>query len=216
MKRLILLLLSIFMFICILYACTEISSDKCVACEYVELIDSRDTEPAPLEPLPEITTTYDTYAITTETTLAFPDIKEPEPEYDIKESDITILAKLLYGECRGVESKQEQAAVIWCVLNRVDSTDNYYPDTIKGVVTQKGHFTGYKNSNPVWPEFKELAEDVLTRWYREKDGEINVGRVLPKDYLWFHGNGTNNIFRNAYKSKQGNKWNWSYTNPYSN
>ena len=44
-------------------------------------------------------------------------------EYEIAESDINYLAKTLYGEARGIESKMEKAAVCWCILNRVDSDE---------------------------------------------------------------------------------------------
>lgn len=144
--------------------------------------------------------------------------EESSEEVNIDEykEDAKIIAKLLYGECRGVESTQEKAAVVWCVLNRVDSSDNYYPDSISGVITQKNHFAGYNKSNPILPELLNIAEDVLYRWQKEKLGYEDVGRVLPSDYLWFHGNGEENIFRNYYKGNSGSVWNWSLPNPYEN
>jgi len=39
----------------------------------------------------------------------------------------------------------------------------------------------------------------LTRWYAEREGQVEVGRVLPADYLWFSGDGERNHFRNAYR-----------------
>lgn len=46
---------------------------------------------------------------------ATPITERPEQE------EIEMLAKLIWGEARGVESTTEKAAVAWCVLNRVDS-----------------------------------------------------------------------------------------------
>ena len=61
------------------------------------------------------------------------------------------LAKTVWGEARGC-SKTQQAAVVWCVLNRVDSEAPYFPDSIVEVVTQRGQFDGYDPDNPVEPD----------------------------------------------------------------
>lgn len=131
-------------------------------------------------------------------------------ESKITERDIVLCAKLLWGEARGVKSKAEQAAVIWCVLNRLDAG---YSDTIEGVITARGQFTGYRKSNPVTDELYELARDVLMRYYLEKAGIQNAGRTLPKDYLWFTGYRGRNRFRNKYRST--NYWDWSLPDPYT-
>ena len=47
----------------------------------------------------------------------------------------------------------------------------------------------------------------------EKEGNENVGRVLPPHYNWFHGDGRHNHFRNAYKN--GTRWDWSLPTPYA-
>ena len=127
----------------------------------------------------------------------------------IDESDVTVLAKLVWGEARGV-GKTEQAAVVWCVLNRVDA--GYADGTIYGVATARGQFTGYRSSNPVTDAQREIAADVLYRWYLEKLGVEDVGRVLPKEYLYFRGNGLGNVFRTTYKN--GTVWDWSLPSPY--
>ena len=108
------------------------------------------------------------------------------------DEDAIALAKLTWGEARGVpdlkingrviSTRTQQAAVMWTVLN------------------------GYSEEHPVEAELLELAYDVLDRWNAEKHGET-VARELPSRYLWFHGDGTWNWFRDAYKN--GNKWDWS-------
>lgn len=130
----------------------------------------------------------------------------------IDQADAEILAKLVWGEARGVKSKAEQAAVIWCALNRVDAEGYACGRSVEYVVTFPNQFTGYRASNPVTPELYELAVDVLTRWQREKAGESNVGRVLPFEYQWFAGDGKRNHFRDAYRG--GNRWDWSLPDPY--
>lgn len=142
--------------------------------------------------------------------------EEPEEPKEVPAVDWTneakYLAKTIWGEARGC-STTEQAAVVWCILNRVDSEDPYYPDDIIGVVTQRDQFAGYKSSYPVLPEFYDLALDIIDRWQREKTGEVEVGRVLPAEYLWFHGDGDHNHFRDAYRGNF-NVWDWTLPSPY--
>lgn len=124
-------------------------------------------------------------------------------------NEIKMLAKLVYREARGVKSKAQQAAVIWCVLNRVDTKG--FPNTISKVITQKSQFA-WNSNTPVKKEFEKLAEDVVKRWLLEKKGQKNVGRTLPKSYLYFYGDGKKNYFRKTYKGKA--TWNWSLPSPY--
>lgn len=130
---------------------------------------------------------------------------------DSYDQEAQYIAKVVWAEARGC-SKTEQAAVIWCILNRVDSDIKDMPDDIISVVTAPNQFA-YRDSSPITDELYELAKDVISRWEREKNGETNVGRVLPKEYLWFHGDGTNNHFRDAFKG--GNRWDWSLESPYN-
>lgn len=124
------------------------------------------------------------------------------------EEEVIVLAKMLWGEARGIPSDTEKAACIWCVLNRVDNGMG----SIVEVVTAPYQFVGYQEDHPVDPELKALCEDVLARWYQEKDGKTDVGRVLPSNYLFFTGDGQHNHFRNAYKN--GDIWTWDYESPY--
>ena len=143
--------------------------------------------------------------------------KEKESEIDISniekkyKDEIPYIARTVWGEARGC-SETEQAAVIWCILNRVDSSIRYMPDNIIDVVTQKHQFLGYVETFPVTEEIRKLVIDVLTRWEMEKAGVENVGRVLPPEYMWFHGDGRHNHFRDSYRG--GNRWDWSLDSPY--
>jgi hypothetical protein len=116
----------------------------------------------------------------------------------------------VYAEARGIDDKTEQAAVIWCVLNRVDKKHGG-KKTITGVVTARNQFA-YSSRTKVKKEFKLLAQDVLIRWLLEKRGVDDVGRVLPKDYLYFAGRNGHNYFRKTYKSRE--YWDWSLPNVY--
>lgn len=123
---------------------------------------------------------------------------------------VEALAQTVWGEARGC-STTEQAAVVWCILNRAD--DDGFPDDPLMIVQQKSQFDGYHPDYPVEPELVALVEDVLSRWELEKTAVGSVGRVLPEDYLFFEGDGTHNHFRQNY-IKTGETWDWSLPSPY--
>ena len=110
------------------------------------------------------------------------------------EEDAAEVAKMLWGEARGC-TRDNQIKCAWVVCNRVD--DERFPDTIQGVLEQPHQFHGYDPAYPVTDELYSIAFDVLTRWSYEKQG-VPVRRELPKSFLWFTGNGRENIFREEY------------------
>jgi hypothetical protein len=125
-----------------------------------------------------------------------------------------MIAKTMYREGRGIKSKTELACVAWTILNRVDAgAGNVY-----SVITQRHQFA-YSSSAPTVSDYGydlvELAHDVIERWEREHAGEENVGRVLPKNYLWYGGHSGHNWFRCAYNDFS-NPWNYALPTPYEN
>ena len=124
------------------------------------------------------------------------------------DADAVILAKIMRSEGGSIKSDTEKACLAWVVLNRVDAG---YGDTIAVVATAAAQF-GYNSKTPVRDDLLYLSYDVLGRWAREKNGETDVGRVLPKDYMWYNGDGKHNYFRNAYIG--GTIWDYSLTSPY--
>ena len=161
--------------------------------------------------VPETTTAK---AVTTTEPVAeqevYTDSDEPENIGSFNNDEVIMLCKVTYGEA-GSLSKTQQAAVVWCILNRVDSVA--YPNTIAKVITQKSQFYGYRESNPINETTKSVVLDVLNRWVREKNGATDVGRVLPKEYMYFTGNGRENIFRLSSKTSS-QAWDWSLPSPY--
>lgn len=137
--------------------------------------------------------------------------EDPAPSLDDYAEEVVILAKLTYCEARGVDSITEQACVMWTVLNRVDA----YNETIEEVVLAPYQFC-YSSGAPTIADngcdLKKLAEDVILRWLLEKDGETNVGRVLPKDYLFFNGVDGHNWFKK--ECGVGVSWDYSLLSPY--
>lgn len=136
---------------------------------------------------------------------------EDQEAIDPMEASKVALAKMVWGEARGC-STTEQAATIWCVLNRYDSGDRFWADTVEGITTQPCQFYGYDPSNPVDPDILALVEDVLARWMAEKECVGGVGRVLPKEYLYFTGDGAHNYFTTEWQG--GQTWDWSLESPY--
>ena len=131
---------------------------------------------------------------------------------EISESDIRRMARTLYGECRSDDvPTREKAAVVWCILNRLDSPN--FPDTIEEVVVYS-QFHGYKRKYPVREDLEAIVRDVVARWQLEKQGYVGVGRVLPADYYFFRADrsGYSNVFRKEYKSKE--LWDWDLPDPY--
>ena len=124
------------------------------------------------------------------------------------DADAQMIARVIWGEARGIKSQTERACIVWTILNRVD----HYGWPIKKTVTMRGQFY-YSTRFPVTQENLWLARDVLKRWSNEKAGAKNVGRVLPRGYMWYTGNGRHNVFRNRYRGGQRyvNKARWPYS-----
>lgn len=153
--------------------------------------------------------TYEQVEATENTEVAEGMIQEtPEVVTYYTDEDIIMIAKVLWAECRGVPSDTEKACVAWTILNRVDADDS---QTIADVIKAKHQFA-WNSGSPVDDGLYDLAADVLERWNLEKNGQSDVGRVLPSDYLWFSGDGNHNYFRNEYKG--GDIWDYSLPSPY--
>lgn len=124
------------------------------------------------EPLTtEIQTTETVIETVTETV-------EPETEITespIDENDLEMLAHLLNGEAGANWCTDEMIYYVGSVvLNRVES--EYFPDTIEGVIFQKGQYAstwdGNYDKEPTQRCY-EIAEDLLLN-----------GSVLPKDVVY--------------------------------
>lgn len=79
-------------------------------------------------------------------------------------SDVELLAKVISAEARG-ESYEGQVAVGAVILNRVAHPS--FPDSLSGVIYQKGAFSCVNDSNwyqPVAESSKRAARDALNGW----------------------------------------------------
>lgn len=147
--------------------------------------------------------TYSSPPVEIQSTVDYSSLYPPTNE------ELEILAKILYREARGVTDRAQQAAVVWCILNRVD--DGYWGDTIEQVATYPNAFAWVPDT-PVEEELMLLVSDVCERWNLEKSGVENVGRTLPRDYLYFTGDGERNNFTREWRGSE--IWDWSLPSPY--
>ena len=88
----------------------------------------------------------------------------------------------------------------------------YVPNAAE-VIEAPYQFSGYNPEYPVKEEFALLAADVLTRYRAERDGEENVGRVLPAEYCFFTGDGRRNHFTTEWESTDC--FGWTLESPYT-
>lgn len=126
------------------------------------------------------------------------------------ESDIELLARVIWGEAPYIESKAEQAAVVWCVLNRVDYYETFTIEQIVKAPYQFYYEYGAGKSVPI--RYIALAADVVSRWEREHAGQVDVGRTLPAEYQFFVGDGEHNNFTTEWRGTD--YWDWSLPSPY--
>lgn len=114
--------------------------------------------------------------------------------YDLNDKDVDWLARLAF--LSPLTAKENKAALMWLVLNRVDS--DAFPSTIRQVIAQKSEFGFWSEDKFIKPENlavnRELARLVMNQWLSEKDG-LNAGRLIPKEalFLRFSGEGNRNI-----------------------
>lgn len=122
------------------------------------------------------------------------------------------MAGVMYAESRGL-SAYEMSMICWCILNRYDT--QRYGKTLHSVIWAKSQFAhstrtvSDNGTDLIW-----LANDVLSRWYRENQGETEVGRTLPQGYCFYYGDGYHNNFR--MKNSGKGYHNFGLWNPYEN
>jgi len=128
------------------------------------------------------------------------------------EETIEVLTNTLYGEARGIKGDHKKAAVIWCILNRYDNGN--YGKTIIDVATAPNQFCGYVkdrvyNDLNSYNHCREIVIDVLDRYYTDEQ----IGRTLPKDYLYFVAHNGDNVFTQKWQGTD--YWDWSLGSPYN-
>ena len=133
---------------------------------------------------------------------------------DAHYSDAVMMAKTMYGEAKGIGDKRELSMICWTILNRYDS--GRFGGSISAIITSPRQFA-YRASAPTvnqcGVDLLALSQDVLSRWYREKQGEADIGRTLPPGYCFYYGDGRHNYFRTSDRGK-GYLYFEGYGDPY--
>lgn len=132
------------------------------------------------------------------------------------ETDAEVLAKTMNREAGGFnlsvpQAKMEVACVGWTILNAFDT--GRFGQSITAICNPD--YVAYNYNTVIREDLLELATDILIRWYLEKDGYVDIGRVLPDGYVYFYGDGLHNYFRNVFNNTN-NIWDYSLNNPYAN
>ncbi len=117
------------------------------------------------------------------------------PETPLTNSDVTMLARMVWGEARGC-APEEQRLVVWTVLQRVDAGGVFAQyDTIEAAVTAPGQFVGYDENHPVDSDIYNLCLDVLSEWQSGAEPPTHEIYAPTTPYYFFDGDGRHNWFR---------------------
>ena len=112
------------------------------------------------------------------------------------DSDITMLARTVYGEARGC-TPEEWALVVWTVLQRVDADE--WDDTIAEVVTAQGQFAGYNAGYPVEEAIREVCAAEVAKWARGGDAPTHEVYAPRVPYYFFDASCGSNWFREEWR-----------------
>lgn len=133
------------------------------------------------------------------------------PRYGFTNDDIYLLAQLLCGQdkisgdgeydfvCRGklVEPYfPEMSKVLCVVMNRQRS--GCFPNTVKGIITQKGQFSVIPNNLHATPSVQAI--ETIQQWCDAYDNYDSSIQTIPEDHLYFYaGKNNTNVTRENYK-----------------
>ncbi len=120
---------------------------------------------------------------------------EKPPHYEYTDSDVDMLAKLVYREA-GACSADEQRLIVWTVFQRIDSTDYDFRNmnTIEAVVTAPYQFA-YDETAPITEDIRELCVEELEKWVNGASPPTLEPYAPTLPYLFFEGDGYHGWFR---------------------
>lgn len=104
------------------------------------------------------------------------------------------VARVLYGTALH-HSEDAQKAVVWCILNRVESS--LYPDNIQDVCSQESQWMGYSPENPIIASLYDVADEVISGW--EQGGY----RAISPDFLFLSWDSKDIVLRTSFNENAG-------------
>lgn len=114
------------------------------------------------------------------------------------EKEAEYISKVVYGTAKN-HSVNDQKAVVWCILNRVESAG--YPDTVQGVCEQPKQWMGYSEDNPVMESIYDMVLEILKSWHN------NGHRPMGKEFVFLSWSSKEILLRDTFvESKDTRYW----------
>lgn len=114
------------------------------------------------------------------------------------EKEAEYISKVVYGTAKN-HSVNDQKAVVWCILNRVESAG--YPDTVQGVCEQPKQWMGYSEDNPVMESIYDMVLEILKAWHN------NRHRPMGKEFVFLSWSSKEILLRDTFvESKDTRYW----------
>lgn len=106
------------------------------------------------------------------------------------EREAEYISKVVYGMGRN-HSINDQKAIVWCILNRVESTG--FPSIIAEVCQQPQQWIGYSDDNPVLTEIYDMVLPILKNWHN------NAHRPMDKSYVYLSWSSDEILLRDTFE-----------------
>ena len=113
------------------------------------------------------------------------------------EKEAEYISKVVYGTAKN-HSLNDQKAVVWCILNRVESSG--YPDTVQGVCEQPKQWMGYSEDNPVMESIYNMVLEILKAWHN------NGHRPMGKEFVFLSWSSKEIILRDTFEENKGTRY----------
>ena len=113
------------------------------------------------------------------------------------EKEAEYISKVVYGTARN-HSVNDQKAVVWCILNRVESAG--YPDTVQGVCEQPKQWMGYSEDNPVMESIYDMVLEILKSWHN------NGHRPMGKEFVFLSWSSKEILLRDSFTENKDTRY----------
>ena len=114
------------------------------------------------------------------------------------EKEAEYICKVVYGMTRSGHDINDQKAIVWCILNRVDSVG--YPDTVQGVCEQPKQWIGYNADNPVMDSTYDMVLEILKVWHN--DGH----RPMGKEFVFLNWSSEEILLRDTFEEGKSTRY----------
>ena len=113
------------------------------------------------------------------------------------EQEAEYISKVVYGTAKN-HSVNNQKAVVWCILNRVESVG--YPDTVQDVCEQPKQWMGYSEDNPVIESIYNMVLEILKTWHN------NGHRPMSKEFVFLSWSSEEILLRDTFVENKDTRY----------